>query len=206
MAPSTSALDTVASSSDVANCVRQDAQLLGPDEVQRVNVLTVIASESYETFVRDLQSDIKETLRERPQKVEIDFFSGRTFSVDGEEASFSAADSKTIYKYLIKNDFLDEADRPSDDFRSMVGEGKFQGNAMHELPEGFNDEAHAKSIETLLRGVYDPHALDGMVQQAQEKVTENAIVRENFGRSEFRELWDQISRRHSYTVSFDDGS
>ncbi len=66
MAPSTSALDTVASSSDVANCVRQDAQLLGPDEVQRVNVLTVIASESYETFVRDLQSDIKETLRERP--------------------------------------------------------------------------------------------------------------------------------------------
>lgn len=205
MAPSTSALDTVASSSDVANCVRQDAQLLGPDEVQRVNVLTVIASESYETFVRDLQSDIKETLRERPQKVEIDFFSGRTLSVDGEEASFSAADSKTIYKYLIKNDFLDEADRPSDDFRSMVGEGKFQGNAMHELPEGFNDEAHAKSIETLLRGVYDPHALDGMVQQAQEKVTENAIVRENFGRSEFRELWDQISRRHSYTVSFDDG-
>ena len=49
--------------------MRQDAQLLGPDEVQRVNVLTVIASESYETFVRDLQRDIKETLRERPQKV-----------------------------------------------------------------------------------------------------------------------------------------
>lgn len=57
--------------------VRQDAQLLGADEVQRVNVLTVIASESYETFVRDLQSDIRSTLRERPQKVEIDFFSGK---------------------------------------------------------------------------------------------------------------------------------
>ena len=205
VAPSTSTLDIVASSSDVASCVRQDAQLLGPDEVQRVNVLTVIASESYETFVRDLQRDIKETLRERPQKVEIDFFSGKTLSVDGEEVSFSAADSKTIYKYLIKNDFLDEADRPSDDFRAMLGEGKFQGNAMHELPEGLNDEAHAKAIETLLRGVYDLHALDGMVQQAQEKVTENAIVRENFGRSEFKELWDRISRKHSYTVSFDDG-
>lgn len=185
--------------------VRQDAQLLGEDEVQRVNVLTVIASESYETFVRDLQTDIRSTLRERPQKVELDFFSGRTLEVDGEEVGFSAADSKAIYKYLLKNDFIDDADRPSDDFRAMVGEGKFQANAMHELPEGLNDEAHAKAIEALLRGVYDPHALDGMVQQAQEKVIENAIVRENFGRAEFRELWDQISRRHSYTVSFDDG-
>ena len=103
--------------------VRQDAQLLGPDEVQRVNVLTVIASESYETFVRDLQSDIRGMLRERPQKVEIDFFTGRTLEVEGEEVSFSAAESKAIYKYLIKNDFLDDTDRPSDDFRAMVGRG-----------------------------------------------------------------------------------
>ena len=185
--------------------VRQDAQLLGPDEVQRVNVLTVIASESYETFVRDLQSDIRNTLRERPQKVEVDFFSGRTLEVDGEEVGFSAADSKTIYKYLLKNDFIDDTDRPSDAFRDMVSDGRFQANAMHELPEGLNDEAHAKAIEALLRGVYDSHALDGMVQQAQEKVTENAIVKENFGRAEFKELWDRISRKHSYTVSFDDG-
>ena len=184
--------------------VRQDAQLLGADEVQRVNVLTVIASDSYETFVRDLQSDIRSTLRERPHKVEIDFFTGKTLEVDGEEVSFSASDSRAIYKYLIKSDFLDDADRPSDGFRAMVGEGKFQANAMHELPEGLGDEAHAKAIEALLRGVYDPHALDGMVQQAQEKVTENALVKENFGRIEFRELWDRISRKHSHTVSFDD--
>jgi type III restriction enzyme len=102
-----------------------------------VNVLTVIASESYETFVRDLQSDIRSTLRERPQKVEVDFFTGRTLEVDGEEVSFSAADSKAIYKYLLKNDFLDDADRPSDDFRAMVGEGKFQASAMASCPRGW---------------------------------------------------------------------
>ena len=111
--------------------VRQDAQLLGADEVQRVNVLTVIASDSYETFVRDLQSDIRSTLRERPQKVEIDFFSGKTLEVDGEEMCFSETDSKAIYKYLLKNDFLDDADRPSDAFRTMVGEGKFQASVRH---------------------------------------------------------------------------
>lgn len=184
--------------------VRQDAQLLGADDIQRVNVLTVIASESYETFVRDLQSDIRSTLRERPQKVDIDFFSGKTLEVDGEDVAFSGSDSKAIYKYLLKNDFLDNGDRPSDSFRAMAGEGKFQASAMEGLPEGLNDEAHAKAIETLLRGIYDPHALDGMVQRAQEKVTENAIVEKNFGRVEFKELWERISRKHSYTVSFDD--
>lgn len=35
---------------------RQDEQSLGENEVQQVNVLTVIANESYETFARDLQS------------------------------------------------------------------------------------------------------------------------------------------------------
>lgn len=112
-------------------CVDQDgvrlgAQLLGADEVQRVNVL--IASESYETFVRGLQSDIRSTLRERPQKVEIDFFSGKTLEVEGEDVAFSDSDSKAIYKHLLKNDFLDDADRPSEAFRTMVGEGKFQAS------------------------------------------------------------------------------
>lgn len=184
--------------------VRLDALLLGAGEVQRVNVLTVIASESYETFVRGLQSDIRSTLRERPQKVEIDFFSGKTLEVEGEAVAFSDSDSKAIYKYLLKNDFLDDADRPSEAFRTMVGAGKFQASAMEGLPEGLNDEAHAKAIETMLRGIYDPHALDSMVQRAQEKVTENAIVEKNIGRAEFRELWERINREHSYTVSSDD--
>lgn len=105
--------------------VRQNAQLLGADEVQRVNVLTVIASESYETFVRDLQSDIRSTLRERSLKVEIDFFSGKTLEVEGEDVTFSDSDSKAIYKYLLKNDFLDDADRPSEAFRAMAEAGKF---------------------------------------------------------------------------------
>ena len=40
---------------------RMDGQTLG-DDVHKVNMLTVIASESYKTFVADLQSDIKSVL------------------------------------------------------------------------------------------------------------------------------------------------
>ena len=42
---------------------RQDVALLGASDVHRVNLLTVIASESYESFVKDLQADIGKSLR-----------------------------------------------------------------------------------------------------------------------------------------------
>lgn len=46
---------------------RQDEQSLGENEVQQVNVLTVIANENYETFARDLQSEIAVAIKNRPK-------------------------------------------------------------------------------------------------------------------------------------------
>ena len=57
-----------------------DASVLG-DDVQNLNTLSVIASESYEKFVSDLQNDMKENLRERPVKVDIDVFNEWASSV-----------------------------------------------------------------------------------------------------------------------------
>ena len=79
---------------------RQDVALLGASDVHRVNLLTVIASESYESFVKDLQADIGKSLRDRPKKVEVDFFFGRGVLVAGEYVSFTKEDSKRIYKAL----------------------------------------------------------------------------------------------------------
>ena len=79
---------------------RQDAALLGPDEVHRVNLLTVVASESYESFVKDLQAGISKSLRNRPKKVEMDLFSGRDVVLDGETVSFTEEESRRVYKAL----------------------------------------------------------------------------------------------------------
>ena len=182
---------------------RQDAQLLGSDDVHRVNLLTVIASESYETFVRDLQSDIKKTLRERPKKVEMELFSGKTVDVDGEPVRFTEEQSKQVYKALYKCDLIDDGDMPTDDFRAKVDDGSFVEYFVVKLPTEVADEPHAKAVEALVRSVYDEHALDGMVGRAEEKVTENALT-ENFRRREFQELWRRINKQHAYTVSFSD--
>ncbi len=182
---------------------RQDAALLGASEVHRVNLLTVIASESYETFVRDLQSDIKKNLRERPRKVEMDLFSSRDFIIEGQSVSFTPEESKRVYMELFKNDFIDKDDRPTEAFKTMVIDGYFVECFIEKLPSEIADRAHALAVEALVKSVYDEHALDEMVVRAEEKVCDNALT-DNFAKREFKELWKRINRKHAYTVSFSD--
>ena len=182
---------------------RQDAALLGPDEVHRVNLLTVIASESYETFVKDLQTDISKSLRERPKKVEMNLFSGRDVVLDGKTVSFTEEESKRIYKALYKCDLIDDDDKPTAEFRKAAEDGTFVEHFVVKLPEQIADTAHAKAVEALVRSVYDAHALDGMIGRAQEKISENTLT-SNFAKREFKELWARINRKHAYTVSFSD--
>ena len=182
---------------------RQDAVLLGAEDVHRVNLLTVIASESYESFVGDLQKDIRGSLRVRPKKVEAELFSGTDVVVDGEPVSFTKDEAKRVYMSLYKIDFINAGDEPTEEFRRAVESGEFTSRIMLELPESIADEVHAKAIEALIRSVTDEHALDGMVRRAEEKVSENALT-DNFAREEFKELWRRINRKHAYTVSFSD--
>jgi len=60
-----------------------DKETLG-DTVHNVNMLTVIASESYKDFVSDLQSDIKKELYDRPSKATIEYFEGKTIMIGDE--------------------------------------------------------------------------------------------------------------------------
>lgn len=53
-----------------------DVQTLG-ENVHDVNTLTVVASESYKTFVSDLQSDIKKVLYDRPTVATNEYFNGK---------------------------------------------------------------------------------------------------------------------------------
>ena len=59
-----------------SNGERMDSTI--PDfDVHEMNVLTVIANDSYEDFVKGLQTEMKETLYERPSRASKEFFSGK---------------------------------------------------------------------------------------------------------------------------------
>jgi type III restriction enzyme len=61
---------------------RMDAEACG-DAVHDVNVLTVIANESYKDFVSALQTDIKEMLYDRPLAATSEYFKGKCVKKDG---------------------------------------------------------------------------------------------------------------------------
>ena len=55
---------------------RMDANVLGND-VQSINVLTVIASESYDSFAKGLQTELADAVADRPVAVTADLFKGK---------------------------------------------------------------------------------------------------------------------------------
>lgn len=83
-----------------------DAESCG-DSVHDINMLTVIASESYKEFVADLQSDIKTVLYDRPTTATSEYFNGKYVKVDGTPTLIDKNAADTIEFYLISNGYVD---------------------------------------------------------------------------------------------------
>lgn len=82
-----------------------------PAVVHDINVLTVVASESYTAFVGGLQKEIADTLTSRPRKATEAYFTGKIIATDAGPIEITPAMAKQIYRYLLKNDYSDEADQ-----------------------------------------------------------------------------------------------
>ncbi len=81
-----------------------------PAIVHDVNVLTVVASESYKDFVSALQKDISESLSARPRSPTKPIFTGKVLKTPTGDIEVTPQLAKQIYKYLLKNDYSDDAD------------------------------------------------------------------------------------------------
>ena len=178
--------------------VRQDAGVLGEDEVQRVNRLTVVASEGYASFVGDLQKETVERLRARPRVVDAKLFCDfRWQTPEGSVVEFDAHEAQLINNVLVKHGLVDVEGRPTEKLRE---EGL--GEALAEFDAELREKAPA--IERAVRSVYDDAVLAEMVENGnRQKVTRNPL-NANFERSEFQDLWRRINAKYAYTVSFDD--
>lgn len=176
---------------------RMDIDRLGPSLVHKVNKLTVIASESYQDFVSDLQKELKEGVYIRPQKASIDYFIGKKIRMNGENYNLSVREATMIYQYLVKNDYIstDGDDLITDRYR--IDSKK---NELAELPK---DLVNIKdSVHKLICNIFRDTDLVDMVDDGHDtKIIEN-VLNSNFYKKEFQTLWSQINRKYSYTVSF----
>ena len=174
---------------------RMDRESLG-DTVHSVNMLTVIASESYKDFVSDLQSDIKKELYDRPSKATIEYFEGKTVMVDNEPVVIDKTQAKIIYKYLAKNDYIDNDDNVTDEYRTALA-----NNTLAPVPEEIKDIS--EGVHKLVQAVFDESVLKDMIADGRETKVKDNPLNDNFYKKEFQTLWGYINHKYAYAVDFD---
>ncbi|NLC31957.1 MAG: restriction endonuclease subunit R, partial [Clostridiales bacterium] len=174
---------------------RMDAATLGGN-VHGVNVLTVIASESYKSFAGDLQKEIREELYDRPTKATLSFFLGKSLKVGEERVTIDEPMANAIHRYLIRHDYVDDKDNVTDSYRAD------QANAsLAEMPEEL--QPMAEGIHALVQSIFDDSVLLDMIEDGNKtKLRENAL-NDNFYKTEFQTLWGYINHKYAYTVAFD---
>jgi type III restriction enzyme len=79
-----------------------------PAIVHDVNVLTVVASESYKDFVAALQKDISDSLSARPKVADKAYFTGKTVNTPAGPVTVSEDQATDIEFYLIQNGYIDK--------------------------------------------------------------------------------------------------
>lgn len=166
--------------------------------VHDVNVLTVVASDSYKTFVAGLQKEVKENLYERPTKATADYFRGKRVQVGGVSHEISHDEAQKIWFYLVSKGYVDEDGSVTDLYREAQKNGSFA--AMSESISGMADGIHK-----LIQGVFDEKVFASMVTVANKPTVGANQLNENFAKKEFQALWKQINHKYAYTVSFDSG-
>ena len=161
--------------------------------VHDINVLTVVASESYTDYVIGLQKEISETLSSRPQKATEAYFTGKTISTESGPLEISPAMAKLIYRYLVKNDYTDDADQIADNYHDAKEAG-----TLSDLPNDLKPLAEQifQLIDSVFSEAHLPKVEDG------RKPKTNPL-NANFKKREFQELWARINRKAVYRVEFD---
>ncbi len=176
------------------NGVRQDKELLG-DDVHNINVLTVIANESYTDFASALQRETRDALRERAAKATSDYFEGKTITLDGQPHIITDSEASRIIIYLEDNNYVDESGNITPKYHADREAGTL-------APLGAKLEPMAEGVTRLINSIFDPSLLEGMTENGAKTKLPEPKLNANFYRDEFQALWKAINHQYVYTVSY----
>lgn len=175
-------------------CVNQDGDRMdAPATVHQINVLTVVANESYKDFVAGLQKDISEGLSERPRLANEEYFKGKTLATATGAVEVTPQMAKQIYRYLVKNDYTDEQDHIASTYHTAKQDGRLAALPPELAP-------YAEQVFALIDSVFSAAQ---MPQFEDERKVRSNPLNANFEKAEFQALWNRINRKAAYTVHFD---
>ena len=172
---------------------RMDSAILGKD-VHNINVLTVIASESYDSFVKGLQTEIAETVSDRPHAVTVDLFEGQVIMDDkGNEMTIDMETARAIHTDMLINGYIDKKYVLTDKYYEAKANGTLQ------VAEEVADCKQA--VVDILDSIYNPAAMKP--ENARSSNVELSLDEDKLAMPEFKALWEKISPKSVYIVDFD---
>ena len=175
------------------NGERMDINVLGND-VHNINILTVIASESYDSFAKGLQNELADAVADRPQAVTVDLFVDKIITDDkGNKQVVDSAIANAIYFDLVFNGYIDRKGALTDQYYADKASGTIK------VAEEVKD--FAADVIKILDSVYDGKAM--VPEDARGNNVELQLDKEKFNSKEFKALWSKINAKSVYVVDFD---
>ena len=145
-----------------------------PAIVHDINVLTVVASESYKNFVANLQENQRFALGTSAKSRRF-LLTGKTITTETGTVEITPVMAKQIYRYLVKNDYSDDADQVA---RPITA--KAAGDLAPLPPEL---APHAEQIFRLIDSVFSESQLPDVGDERKSKTNP---LNENFEKRSFR--------------------
>lgn len=160
--------------------------------VFEVNELTVIASESYNSFASKLQTEITEAVGDRPIKVQSSMFTGMLVTnARGEQKTLDEDDAQDVVFTLRMKGYITKQGQLTQQFHDYKQQGTL------DFGEDYNE--YKADIVKRLDAVFNP---DAVKPENARQIREAKFDSQKFERKEFQEMWKKINHQTYYTVDF----
>ena len=170
-----------------------DTNALGND-VHNVNVLTVIASESYDSFAKGLQTEMAEAVADRPRAVTAELFLSKVIKDNqGNEQVIDSDTAQAIYFSMIKNDYID--------INGTLTDRYFQDKANGEIKVAEKVSDSVAAVIEIVDSIYDARSMQP--ENARSNNVELHVDEDKLAMPEFKALWSRINAKSVYVVDFD---
>ncbi len=171
---------------------RMDFNALG-NEVHNINVLTVIANESYDSFAKGLQSEIAEAVAYRPKAVTADLFKGKEIKDSSGNAQIIDDDmAQAIYEDMISNGYIK---------RGQLTDKYYEDKANNEIRVADEVADSAAAVIEIIGSIYDPKATQP--ENARKNNVNLKVDERKLAMPEFKALWGKINTKTVYAVDFE---
>lgn len=179
-------------------CVNQDGERMDTNalgnNVHNVNVLTVIASESYDSFAKGLQTEMADAVADRPRAVTVDLFVGKVIKDDkGNEQVIDQDTASAIHYDMIVNGYIDR--------KGVLTDKYYEDKANGEIKVAEEVADSAASVIEIVDSIYDARSMQP--ENARSNNVELQVDEDKLAMPEFKALWSKINSKSVYVVDFD---